>query len=130
MMPRPLPKAYEPLDILFSSPAPHATAANLVVIGAERFGNDICVDRDTGRVWSLDPEGDLPTRFINSDVERLMASLGAHEALVRIRIERGAVPDEDAEVLSRALAAIDADALADEEHWWAVIVEQIGDGLM
>jgi hypothetical protein len=84
-----------------------------------------------GGVWSLDPEGEIPTRFVCASMELL-------QIMLDVFAERGQVitkmTDEQAEQFDRAmgsrLADIDPTAFAHPDNWWPLVVEQCIQGLL
>ncbi|MGA2257829.1 MAG: SUKH-4 family immunity protein, partial [Thermoguttaceae bacterium] len=106
-------------------------AGDWLVVGDD-YGTELRVD-GAGSVYSVDPRGKLPTRFVNSSLSALAEFIDAHRAL--LSDTRDAEPDEAAQVAAvesfhRRLALVDAVAFSDNENWWAVIVEQMRDGLL
>jgi len=90
------------------------------------YGTDICIDHRTGHVLSIDSEG--ATRFVNTDVQRLVLSLQTLHAnyLQKPGDQTGRRPDPES-MIAR-LREIDEAALADDA-WWALIAEQLREGL-
>ena len=80
------------------------------------------------RIYSRDPQGEMPTRFVNSSIAQLQSCIHAHRAYAE------SVRDDDdgaaAATFADAVRSIDAKCLADPENWWAVVVEQTRDGLL
>jgi hypothetical protein len=85
-------------------------AAIAVIIGDD-FGSNLCVRPSGGTVWAIDPRHELPTRFVNSNVERLSKCIEATKSVA------------DAKGLLEALNKNDPAALSSEENWWAFWVE-------
>lgn len=80
---------------------------------------------DNGHVLSLDPWGRLPARSVNSSPEQFAESLTIFAAAWG----QGSVLDDrsalaQARGLRRALTEIDP-AIATQESWWSVILEQL-----
>lgn len=101
-----------------------------LIIGDD-FGTKICVQLSNNKVYSIDEEGDLPMRFINSSIENLMLFIMVYEQHHEEIIE--ADDDEIVEIIGEIkskLNELDSQALSFEENWWAVILEQTEDGLM
>jgi hypothetical protein len=100
-----------------------------------RFGSDggvsIAVHRDTGQVLAgAHAEGAL-TRFVNSSIEQFAESLCVVVASYRQFAGR---PDDEIDSMLARLEArvreIDTAVLNGPEHWWAVLIEQMKDGLL
>lgn len=81
-----------------------------VIIGDD-YGTNLCVRPSDGSVWAIDPRHELPTRFVNSDIERLSRCIEATKTVT------------DAEGLREALAKNDPPALSRRGSWWACWVE-------
>ncbi|MFD0573402.1 SUKH-4 family immunity protein [Kitasatospora gansuensis] len=83
-----------------------------------------------GRLWAVDPDNGSG-RYLNADLSaylRCLALLAERRPTLR-----GLAPQEAAtvvEALQRELAALDGTVFEDPENWWAVIVEQLWDGLL
>ena len=117
-----IPNDYEPLLLTFHDVQ--------VVDGASVIGDDGGgrLELDGDRIFSRDPTGQLPTRFVNSSLQQLQSCIDAH------RVYADTVRDDDdgsaAGVFAAAIRRIDVECLADSENWWAVVVEQTRDGLL
>lgn len=101
-----------------------------LVIGDD-FGTSICVREETGSVFAIDLSGDIPERFVNSDIEKMLSCLATYfENLTALQ----RVSDEDAGELvgdiKETLQQIDPPCLNNEENWWSVLLEQTELGLM
>jgi hypothetical protein len=101
--------------------------AGLRVLGHD--GVAFLVEAADGTVTAIVPGSGLGTRFVNSSVHQLFASLDAL-AECQAELER---PDGDA---LRAVGALRHDlnrinilALGDRSNWWAVLLDQLEDGL-
>ena len=84
-----------------------------------------------GVVWSIDPTGSLPRRFVNSSVDQLAAFLKTVPA--RRKAMMGLTDDEAARAvqhLVRELEDVDAVALTDRDAYWSVVIEQLRGGLL
>ena len=104
-------------------------SSGYTVIGND-YGTDICIDLK-GEVISLDPEQELPTRFINRDLEAFLKFLGIFTAYYMKACE--ADEEEQIQILEEMkeeFNKVDSLALDYEENWWSVILEQIEMGLM
>jgi hypothetical protein len=131
------------LDVHFSREivtlAEFAAQNNLVCAQEEaasyRIGTDggtqLCLRRQSGVLVSVDPTGDLPNRFVNSSVEAFMDCLAL---FAKYRNTIGGLSDDEIDALVPAFESgirnLDGPALSHEENWWAVILEQMHDGLL
>jgi len=97
------------------------------------YGGYVCLDPANGHVTevSQNPSDETEPDFVNSSVEAFAACL----LRVRLRQLAGGLDDlgDDelelrADVFYAALRQLDPAALADEEAYWSVIVEQMGYG--
>jgi hypothetical protein len=124
-----LPPEYEPLLLTFYRP-PLQVSDHRVVIGNDGDA-ELHVELDSGHVLSVAAHGG-PTRFVNSSIARLRASIDAYVRYAD-RVT-GVNDDADArhlvEQLRRAIANIDNAATENPEAWWSVILEQADDGLV
>ncbi|MFD7641393.1 SUKH-4 family immunity protein [Kitasatospora sp. NPDC059795] len=83
-----------------------------------------------GRIWAVDPgtgTGRYLTASLNAHLRCLSLLAARHPAL------RGLDPQSAGlavDALQRDLAALDPTVFGDPENWWAVIVEQLWDGLL
>jgi len=110
-----LPRKYEPLLLTFYGREARE-AGDGVIIGDD-YGTELHLTAD-GTVVSIDPEGQLPARFMNSGVAQLAQFLEVVSRADRPDDERG-------REMWRELAELDPPAFADEENWWAVVLEQV-----
>jgi hypothetical protein len=118
-----LPERYEPLLLTFYR-APLQVVEGAVVIGTDG-GAEFRVDLASGRVSAVDPEGELPPRFVNSSMDQLADAIAAfRDYAARVC----AVNDDEAarlvQDLRRHLEARDAAAISDPDRWWSLILEQ------
>ena len=124
-----LPDSYEPLLLTFYR-APLEVVEGAVVIGTDD-GAEFRVDLADGRVSSVDPEGDLTSRFVNSSMDHLADAIAAYRDYAAQVCD---VDDDEAtrlvQELRRRLDAMDAGAIADAEGWWSLILEQAEYGLL
>lgn len=117
---------YEPLQFTFTGNV-RSDGDDYVVIGVD-YGTELRVLLRSGAVYSVDPEGELPVRFVNSSIERL-------GQFIRISQSYAGRANDDSGVanvagkLKEELAAVNPPAFADPENWWAVVLEQMADGL-
>ena len=101
-----------------------------VVIGTDS-GTEIRV-APGGAVFSVDPRGELTTRFMNSSIGQLADCVAAYADYSA----RVATVGDEAQArglvlqLRGTMARIDAAALGSSEVWWALVLEQAEDGLL
>lgn len=101
-----------------------------IVIGDD-FGTKICIDEKSDEIFSVDDREELPTRFINSNIEFLLAFLVIYKS--HLPLLEDATDDEAVKIvkkMKKVFREIDSKALKNEENWWPLILEQIEDGLM
>ncbi|KQV13203.1 MULTISPECIES: SUKH-4 family immunity protein [unclassified Kitasatospora] len=83
-----------------------------------------------GRLWAVDPDNGSG-RYLNADLSAYLRCLAL---FAERRPTLGGLSPQDAatvvEALQRDLAALDGTVFEDPENWWAVIVEQLWDGLL
>ncbi|MEV8093976.1 SUKH-4 family immunity protein [Kitasatospora sp. NPDC085879] len=115
---------------------PEATLAVLaayVVLGTDGhalIGVQCAGDEGAGRVWAVDPDNGTG-RYLNRDLPsylRCLALLAAHRP-TRLGLDPYAAADAT-DAFQRQLAALDPTVFQDPENWWAVVVEQMWDGLL
>lgn len=126
-----LPERYEPLLLSFVAADETQAKGQLVAIGDD-CGTTLYCDLADGHILSLDDSGRLPARFVNSGITQLARCLAEYETAQERKREPSQELDDVAVAgtLRSRLARVDAVALADPEHWWSVIVEQVADGLL
>jgi hypothetical protein len=122
-----LPATYEPLQLTFRA-APSWDGGDYVVIGDD-YGTQLRVLLSSGVVYSVDPEAELPVRFVNSSIERLGQFIRVHQSYAG-RAKNDSEVAKVAAELQEELASLDAPAFADPENWWALVLEQTSDGLL
>ena len=95
-----------------------------LIIGDD-YGTKLGIKENSGEILSIDPDGTLPTRFVNSGILTLLAFL---ETYLKERPKLAQVSDEEAvEIVTSmkdTLRALDARSLDDPENWWSTILEQ------
>ena len=99
------------------------------VIGND-YRTDICID-SKGEIISSDPEQELPTRFINQDLNSFLKFLNLFAVYYTKVGEAG--EEEQHQILKELkeeFNGIDSRALDYEDNWWSVILEQMEMGLM
>ncbi|MEW1908973.1 SUKH-4 family immunity protein [Kitasatospora sp. NPDC085895] len=118
--------------------AARAVLAEYVLIGTD--GHALvavqCGDGGTGtgegvgRIWAVDPDNGTG-RYVNRDLSayvRCLALLAAHRPARRGLDPHAAADATDG--FQQQLAALDPTVFQDPENWWAVVVEQMWDGLL
>lgn len=100
-----------------------------------RFGTDggssLCLVPPDGAVISVPATSDLRQRYVNTDLGSFASFL---LEVCRIRRQFAELDDTQLDTalddLQKRLRSMDETALADPEHWWSVIFEQLRDGLL
>lgn len=100
---------------------PLTVAGNTYWVVGDDCGTKIGLRR-SGDVWSVDPEGQLTCRFINTSIAYFVLFLGLYEAQFKNA--------RDAVELRAQFHENDLFALSNEDNWWSLILEQIGQGLL
>jgi hypothetical protein len=110
-----LPERYESLLLTFYG-VQTRTRGRFVVIGDDE-GTEFCIDPSVGSVLSIDFEGQVPTRFVNSGISQLARFVESY-ADFAVRVGR-AQSEEEAVTLVRdlceRLSVIDARAFETPE---------------
>ncbi len=123
------------VEYLFETTAPALTSAagsahGMVCIGTDG-GAAICIEPGSGGVHALALSNEFPSRFVNSSLRQFMEFLTRAVSMRRALVD---LPEEEAQArvqaLVRILHSVDPPALNDRDHWWAVILEQVYDGLL
>ncbi|MEY9211967.1 SUKH-4 family immunity protein [Thermobifida halotolerans] len=114
-------------------PGPAAeTLAEYVRIGSDG-GGAVAVRRgapDTGSVWVIDVRTGA-SRYVNRSVAEFCRCLVLlSRTLPTLRGRDPYAAGRGVAEFQEALADIDGSVFGDPEHWWAVIVEQMWDGLL
>jgi hypothetical protein len=125
-----LPERYEPLLLTFYGVLTR-TKGRFAVIGDDE-GTEFCIDPSVGSVLSIDFEGQVPTRFVNSSIG-LLARFVQSYADYAGRVGRAQSEEEAAALvrdLRERLSIIDARAFETPECWWSLVLEQAEDGLL
>jgi SUKH-4 immunity protein of toxin-antitoxin system len=122
-----LPGEYEPLQLTFYGERSRPSRDHVVI--GDDYGTELRVRLSDGAVVSIAPDGQLPSRFVNSSIERLASFIDAYRSYAG-----PASADADVAPLVRQLreqlTGIDPAALDDCENWWAVVLEQAEGGLL
>lgn len=94
----------------------------------------ICLDeRDNGRIYAVDIDGNIPTRFMNSSVPQLAEFLLVFRNGAGVELPQLASEEEleaSALALEHEFRRIDPSVFSDEDNWWPLIVTQRRDGLL
>ncbi|UKY48343.1 SUKH-4 family immunity protein [Streptomyces inhibens] len=94
------------------------------------FGREICVEPATAKVWAVEL-GSGWASFVNSDLESFARSLALLKQRWAARRQLSpAAAAQDTARFQNDLAAIDPQSLAGPNRWWAMVVEQMWDGLL
>jgi hypothetical protein len=125
----------EPAPPLWWPGAAMSTLAGYTVIGHD-LECLFCVDRH-GQVWLVDPEGQLPLRFVNSSIGQFTRAWSmfrpAWQALAA-EGEQGLTTDERApeivDELTAAIEQLDSAACNSADNFWPLVLEQVRDGLL
>jgi|GEM_PF-2091603 len=125
-----LPSRYEPLLLTFYEDGLRESG-NLIIFGDD-YGTDLCLNLDDGCIYSVDPKNELPTRFVNSNVELLAQCLLAHRRYQNHLTQTHSEEEQLQAVgnLRAELISVDSNVFKNPENWWAVMFEQIGDDLL
>jgi hypothetical protein len=120
-----LAEDYPPLLLSFYGENSSQRGDN-VIIGND-CGTELCVRLNDGAIYSIDPLGALPIRFVNSSIEQLAGFIRLYNSWF------GGEDDAETEYpkIREEFRRIDGLALNDPENWWCCILDdpQIGDGL-
>jgi hypothetical protein len=98
---------------------------------AEERGQKLCLDLETGNIFVVDSRNELPTRFVNSDIESLIEFIQVYSQAKDIFLkapEKGVTKIVSS--LRKRFSDKDPKALEGDENWWAIILEQTEQGLM
>ncbi|MDI5974104.1 SUKH-4 family immunity protein [Streptomyces sp. SL13] len=110
-------------------------AASYLVMGND-FGRQLCVQYGTAHIMAvpLEPVPGAqasPAQFVNSSLPEFARCLALLGRMWRLRL--GLTPDQAGRWtvdFQAQLAALDPAALSSPDHWWAVLLEQMWDGLL
>ncbi|MDX6348895.1 MAG: hypothetical protein QOF84_3685 [Streptomyces sp.] len=114
---------------------PGPDAGSYLVMGND-FGRQLCVQYGTAHIVAVPLEaapGGQPAvpQFVNSSLPEFARCLALLGRMWRLRL--GLTPDQAGRWtvdFQNQLAALDPAAIASPDHWWAVLVEQMWDGLL
>jgi hypothetical protein len=112
-----------------------ADAASYLVVGND-FGRQLCVQYGTANIMAVPLEAvpgapSSPAQFVNSSLPEFVRCLALLGRMWRLRL--GLTPEQAGRWtvdFQAQLAALDPAALASPDHWWAVLLEQMWDGLL
>ncbi len=110
-------------------------AGSYLVMGND-FGRQLCVQYGTAHIMAVPLEAvpgapASPAQFVNSSLPEFARCLALLGRMWRLRL--GLTPDQAGRWtvdFQAQLAALDPGALASPDHWWAVLLEQMWDGLL
>jgi hypothetical protein len=114
--------------LLHVAEVPRIDHDGFITIGDD-YGTELRVRMSDGAVYSIDPEGKLPTRFVNSSIKQLGECVDAFQ----LYLQAATIGDDTSELaqtLRSAVARIDEPALNNPQNWWSCIAEQVDDGLL
>jgi hypothetical protein len=114
---------------------PGPDAGSYLVMGND-FGRQLCVQYGTAHIVAVPLEaapGGQPAvpQFVNSSLPEFARCLALLGRMWRLRL--GLTPDLAGRWtvdFQNQLAALDPAAIASPDHWWAVLIEQMWDGLL
>ena len=118
-----LPERYDHLKLTFYGRESRPHGAH-VLIGND-YGTDLCARLDDGSIYSIDPEEEYSTRFMNSGVEQLARFIEVSESFSGTKLDCEALARE----MRKALSAIDARAFTESPNWWGELLEGVALGL-
>ncbi|GAA0449409.1 SUKH-4 family immunity protein [Streptomyces sp. NPDC046215] len=109
-------------------------AGSYLVMGSD-YGRQLCVQYGTAHIVAVPLEagpdgGPVPPQFVNTSLPQFVRSLALLGKMWRWRY--GLTPEQAGRWtvdFQQQLAALDPAATASAENWWAVLVEQMWDGL-
>ncbi|WP_181008809.1 SUKH-4 family immunity protein, partial [Streptomyces sp. SM12] len=130
---RPIPTLAELAQERGAPPAPDA--GSYLVIGND-FGRQLCVQYGTAYIVAVPLEAGpggqvVAPQFVNSSLPQFARSMALLGRMWRLRY--GLNPEQAGRWtgdFQAQLASLDSQALADPEHWWSVLLEQMWDGLL
>ncbi|MEU8583398.1 SUKH-4 family immunity protein [Streptomyces abikoensis] len=113
---------------------PAADAGSYLVMGGD-YGRQLCVQYGTAHIVAVPleagPDGQsVPPQFVNTSLPQFVRSLALLGKMWRWRY--GLTPEQAGRWtvdFQEQLAVLDPAALATPENWWAVLLEQMWDGL-
>ncbi|MFI9310332.1 SUKH-4 family immunity protein [Streptomyces triculaminicus] len=110
-----------------------ADAGSYLVMGSD-YGRQLCVQYGTAHIVAVpmeSPDGQpAPPQFVNTSLPQFVRSLALLGKMWRWRY--GLTPEQAGRWtvdFQDQLAALDPAALSSPENWWAVLLEQMWDGL-
>ncbi|RLU94701.1 hypothetical protein CTZ27_18500 [Streptomyces griseocarneus] len=129
---RPVPTLAELAAERGVRPAPDA--GSYLVMGSD-YGRQLCVQYGTAHIVAVPLEagpdgGSVPPQFVNTSLPQFVRSLALLGKMWRWRY--GLTPEQAGRWtvdFQEQLAALDPAAVSSPENWWAVLVEQMWDGL-
>jgi hypothetical protein len=109
---------------------PLTVAGEIYWVIGDDYGTEIAIRR-RGDVWSIDSEGRLPCRFINTSIAHFVLFLGLYEGqFENVGDTDNREPAAIAGELRAQFSENDLFALPNAENWWSVVLEQTGHGLL
>ncbi len=118
-----LPERYDYLKLTFYG-GESCREGDYVVIGND-YGTKLCARLDDGSIYSIDSEGEYPTRFVNSGVEQLARFIEVSESFAGTTLDCESLAGR----MREALGAIDGRAFTESPNWWGEVLEGLAIGL-
>ncbi len=113
-----------------------APDAGAYLVMGNDFGRQLCVQYGTANIMAVPLEAvpgtpASPAQYVNNSLPEFARCLALLGRMWRLRL--GLTPDQAGRWtvdFQAQLAALDPTALAAPDHWWAVLLEQMWDGLL
>lgn len=105
---------------------PLTVAGKTYWVVGDDYASNIILKRK-GDVWSVDPNGQLPSRFINASIAHFLLFLRLY---VNVRQTANGDLVDTANELQAQFDANDPSALEKQENWWTVIIVQTSLGFL
>jgi hypothetical protein len=101
-----------------------------LIIGSNE-GAKICIHTETDEIHFIEDHLSEGSRIVNSDLTKFFAFFKMYLCceIVKVAEEEGEEPTEVIKKISNQFCEMDSRALADEDHYWALILEQAEYGL-
>ena len=112
---------------------PAADAGSYLVMGND-FGRQLCVQYGTAHIVAVPLEAapqPVPAQFVNTGLPEFVRCMGLLGRMWRLRY--GLTPEQAGRWtvdFQAQLAGLDPAALSAPDNWWAVLLEQMWDGLL
>ncbi len=102
---------------------------NKLIIGKDS-GGLLCIDRYDGKVWSVDPSGEYPECFVNSNISDFIMWLYYYKTYY-INISSDLNEAEEMIIYNKLIdkfSEIDSALLSDGDNWWCQVTEPLSYG--